>query len=105
MAIDERKEPDSLDVILDQLFNERESYIALRDMYPRAHPQIEAAVANQTALKLRLISVAIADERKRCYDIVMAVRFGEIEQDLRSVLSFIERGDSVEDLKKWSGRG
>lgn len=95
---------DEIDSILDQLFNARESYSALRDMYPAAHPQIEAAVSNLAALKVRLIYVIVEAERKRCYDIIMAVRFAEIEQDLRSVLSFIERGDTVEDLKKWSGR-
>jgi hypothetical protein len=49
----------------------------------------------------KLIADAVNKERKRCAAIVMAARFHEIETDLRSVISFIERGDDPEELKKW----
>jgi hypothetical protein len=91
---------DEIDILLDQLFNERESYAALRDMYPEAHAQVEAARANIAALKGRLIETAIRVERQRCAHIVKAARFHQIETDLRSVISFIERGDNVEELIK-----
>lgn len=90
--------------IIDQLCNARESHAVLRDMYPQSHQQVQDAERLIATLTDRLVETATAAERKRCYDIVMAVRFAEIETDLRSVLSFIERGDTAEDLKKWSGR-
>lgn len=95
---------DVIDTVLEQLFFAREAHIALRDMYPASHRQVQDAENLIKKVKERLIGLTIAAERKRCADIVTAARFHEIETDLRSVISFIERGDTVEDLKKWSGR-
>ena len=51
-------------------------------------------------LKLRPTNDAIRKERKLCVDIVMVTRMREIETGLRSVISFIERRDTAEELKK-----
>lgn len=46
------------------------------------------------------VSSAIKDERDRCEGIVQLARAGEIDQDFRTVIHFIQGGMSVEDVKK-----
>ncbi len=45
------------------------------------------------------LNAAVSAERTRCAEIVQLARFGEIDQDWRSVIHFIEGGLSVETIK------
>lgn len=45
------------------------------------------------------VKAAVAVERARCASIIQAARFAEIERDWRSLVSFIENGTTVEELK------
>jgi hypothetical protein len=42
----------------------------------------------------------VQHERERCAAIVMAARFGELDQDFRAIIHMIEGGLSVEQLKR-----
>jgi hypothetical protein len=46
------------------------------------------------------VQAAVAAEQKRCYDIVSAARFGEIDRDWRSILSMIESGETIEQIQQ-----
>lgn len=51
------------------------------------------------------IDAARDAERKRCVDILQLARFGEIDQDWRSVISMIESGWTVEQIKAGNSEG
>jgi hypothetical protein len=44
----------------------------------------------------RDLEIAVYEERERCRNIISAARFGEIDDDFRSLISRIESGDVVE---------
>ena len=45
------------------------------------------------------ISQAVDAERQRCVAIIQAVRCGELDRDYRSIVSMIEGGETVEQMK------
>lgn len=54
------------------------------------------------AIQVERMTGAVDAERKRCADLISAARFDEIERDWRSLVSFIEHGTTVEQLKSFS---
>jgi len=46
-----------------------------------------------------MLDAAVAEERERCIGIVQLARLGEIDGDLRSIISRIKHGKSLEAIK------
>ena len=46
-----------------------------------------------------MAEIAARIERERCIWIVNQARFGKIDSDFRSIISWIECGDSIEKMK------
>lgn len=45
------------------------------------------------------INAAVTAERRRCSDIVQGARQGDLDNDLRSIISMIEGGLTVAEIK------
>lgn len=70
-----------------------------RDSFPDGRPQWSKDL-ELLARALLATRASTVEERQRCVDIVQAARFDEIDRDFRAIISMIEGGQSVADLKK-----